>query len=84
MAPHRVLQFSPSETRSSSAVTSPQRSKQPSPEKRCLPYTTVILPPKRAALATETGSPVKKLKGKDGEEPIPGKSFFRFFTLKVR
>jgi len=84
MATLTVLQFSPSKTRSSSAVTSPHRSKQPSAEKRCLPYTTVILPPNRAASATETGSPVKKLKGKDGEEPVPGKSFFRVFTLKER
>ncbi len=84
MATHTVLHFSPSKTRSGSAVNSPHRSKQPSPEQRCLPYTTVILPPKRAASATETGSPVKKLKGKDGEEPVPGKSFFPFFTLNVR
>jgi len=32
----------------------------------------MILPPKRAASATEAGSPVKKLKGRDGRELILG------------
>ncbi|KAA6406532.1 MAG: hypothetical protein FRX48_09697 [Lasallia pustulata] len=69
MESYRVLKFSPSRTKTSSAVFSPQRLKQPSSEKRCLPYTTVFLSPKRAALGvTETGSSIKKLKIEDGQE----------------
>jgi len=33
----------------------------------------MILSPQRAASATEAGSPVKNLKGRDGRDLIPGK-----------
>ncbi|KAI4127457.1 MAG: hypothetical protein LQ347_004596 [Umbilicaria vellea] len=63
MESYRVLKFSPIKTKSRSAVISPRRSKQPSLEKRCLPYTTVFLSPKQAASATETGSQGTLLNG---------------------
>ena len=83
MESYTVLKFSPSKTKSSLAVFSPQRSKQPSPEKRTLPYTTLFLSPKQAAAAMETGSPVKKLRLEDGQERCRGEYFFCSFTLKV-
>lgn len=80
MEVHSVMTFSPSKTRFKSAVPSPQRSKYPSPEKRSLPYTTVVLSPQRIASATETSSPVKKLRQNDGEELVPGKAFPFFYS----
>ncbi|MCJ1483606.1 hypothetical protein MMC06_003774 [Schaereria dolodes] len=67
----KVLEFSPSKPRSSSGVVAPQRSIQPSPEKKSLPYTVVSLTSKRSAPLSESGSLVKKLEPEDGEEQRP-------------
>ncbi|KAL8734989.1 MAG: hypothetical protein Q9166_001114 [cf. Caloplaca sp. 2 TL-2023] len=65
MATRTVFQFSPSKK---VAAASPQRAKKPSPEKKSLPYTTLILPPKRSLSSSESSSPTKKSKTADDKD----------------
>ncbi|KAI4120471.1 MAG: hypothetical protein LQ338_006994 [Usnochroma carphineum] len=70
MTSHTVLHFSPPKAKKISAGGSPSRIKTPSPEKRCLPYTTFIFPPQTVTEASR-GSPTKKLKTSDGSSIDP-------------
>lgn len=72
MASHVVLQFSPVKYRGTATVMSPLRLKQPSSEKFCLPYVTLLVP-KNAALTSSSGSPSKKIKSREDETVEPGK-----------
>ncbi|KAL8646558.1 MAG: hypothetical protein Q9210_006074, partial [Variospora velana] len=75
MSSHTVVNFSPQKIHAPASVPSPLRTKQPTPETLSLPFTTIILSPKRSISATETGSPVKKLKATGGRDPSPDSSF---------
>ncbi|KAL8973512.1 MAG: hypothetical protein Q9197_002247 [Variospora fuerteventurae] len=75
MSLHTVLNFSPQKIHTPASVPSPLRRKQPTLETLSLPFTTIIVSPKRSISATETGSPVKKLKATGGRDPSPDSSF---------
>ncbi|KAL8990492.1 MAG: hypothetical protein Q9177_000863 [Variospora cf. flavescens] len=75
MSSHTVLKFSPQKIHTPASVPSPLRTKQPTPETHSLPFTTIIISPKRSISATETGSPVKKLKTTGDRDPSPDSSF---------
>jgi hypothetical protein len=78
MTPHIVLHFSPSKAPPKSAPVPPRREIQPSPEKKCLSCTTVILSKREA---TASGSPVKKRK--DDLEPVLGMNSFSNTNMNI-
>ncbi|KAI4134513.1 MAG: hypothetical protein LQ341_006017 [Variospora aurantia] len=75
MSSHTVLNFSPQKIHTPASVPSPLRTKQPTLEALSLPFTTIIVSPKRSISTTETLSPVKKLKAIGGRDPSPDSSF---------
>ncbi|KAI4288075.1 MAG: hypothetical protein L6R35_002666 [Caloplaca aegaea] len=75
MSSHTVLNFSPQKIHTPASVPSPPRTKQPTLETLSLPFTTIIVSPKRSISATQTRSPVKKLKATGGRDPSPDSSF---------
>lgn len=76
-----LLATSPLKPRPSLAGVASRRATRPSPEKKSLPFTTLVRSQKRTRFTTETGSPTKKLKDNAAEDLIPGKSCSRFFSL---